>query len=129
MPRKSNMLRSLVKHFVARSRGMRHRGMGIGLSGGRRRYRRVGGAVRRTIGAYHAPSGLTPNIVRRHPKKFGAAALAGAAGLATGLYKGYKHYKGLGRRRRGGALRLAGQHGPVHVGVSKMGLTNLPQAY
>jgi hypothetical protein len=28
---------------------------------------------------------------------------------------------------------LAGQrgsmHGPVHVGVSKMGLTNLPQAY
>ena len=43
MPRKSHLLRSLVKHFVTRSRGM-HRGSGINLAGGRRRYRRVGGA-------------------------------------------------------------------------------------
>ena len=126
MPRKSQMLRSLVKHFVARSRGMRHRGMGLGLAGGsRRRYRRVGGSIRRTIGAYHAPSGVVPNVVKRNPKKIGAAALAalGIGGVAL------KRHLGYGRRHRGGALRLAGQHGPVHVGVSRLGLTNLPQAY
>ena len=102
MPIKSNMLRSLVKHFVTRARNA-YNGTGIGLAGGRRR-RRVGGSIRRTIKAYQAPART-----------------------------GFRARFGMGRRHRGGALRLAGQrgsmHGPVHVGVSKMGLTNLPQAY
>lgn len=252
MPRKSHLLRSLVKHFVTRSRGM-HRGSGVNLSGGRRRYRRVGGARRRTINPYGGTPSSASNaksFINRNGKKIamgvavvGTAALAakfgpqvasavgpvlrqaaarvpipsfsrprvalpGAVGARDAARAAYQHltsqiragratsaspemasmvaslvpqpttappspmfaprhrsassvgsdvlsplrtrarsragssvgfaprWEGEGRRHRkmrGGALRLAGHQGslggPVHVGISKMGLTNLPQAY
>lgn len=239
MPRKSHLLRSLVKHFVTRSRGM-HRGSGVNLVGGRRRYRRVGGARRRTINPYVASNSSSASnaksFINRNGKKIamgvalvGTAALAakfgpqvasavgpvlrqaaarvhipslprprvdvGARDAARAAYQrilsqlpagrattaaaaiplpstassspmfaprhrsasslssdilspmrarsragseaGFApRWDGDGRRHRkmrGGALRLAGHQGslcgPVHMGISKMGLTNLPQAY
>lgn len=109
MQRRPQHLRSLVKHFLARSRSLPMRTMGSG----RRRYRGRG-VTRHRIGMTSKSS--SPGFLRRHAKKIGMAGVTGLATLAGAVLRN----------------RLANAVGAAPAGQAGHGrrrMTNLPMAY
>jgi len=106
MQRRPQHLRSLVKHFLARSRHLPMRTMGSG----RRRYRGRG-VTRHRVGMTSKSS--SPSFLRRHAGKIGIAGALGLAKLASKLL----------------SARGAVADAPAQQGHGRRRMTNLPMAY